>query len=152
MPTPTPTPFSSPPPARGGARAEADLRPSPPAAGEDEGTGGPRIEDLPLLDAGRVALLRADGGWPEIVQAFAEYAPDAIAEIEAALGAGTKEALYAAAHKLKGCCANLGLLRLAAHAAALEAAAERPAGRLGPRLAGDLRQVAAASVRALEAG
>jgi HPt (histidine-containing phosphotransfer) domain-containing protein len=99
-----------------------------------------------------VALLRADGGWPEIVQAFAEYAPDAIAEIEAALGAGTKEALYAAAHKLKGCCANLGLLRLAAHAAALEAAAERPAGRLGPRLAGDLRQVAAASVRALEAG
>jgi len=97
----------------------------------------------PLVDRERVEMLRAEfPGIPtQLFDVFVEHTPPVVAELRAGLDAADAERVRRAAHRLKGACQNLGAVRLAALARALE--------KEGPERGGELEAVVAATTEAL---
>lgn len=60
----------------------------------------------------------------DLIDTYLADSGSLLAAIEAAAAEGDGPALFRAAHGLKGCCANLGAVQLAAACARLQAAAE----------------------------
>ncbi len=105
------------------------------------------MTDLPIIDPKQLDMLREldPEGAPELIRElvgiFEEDAPLRVADLKAALAAGSAPDASAAAHALKGGVANLGLARLAELARQAEHAARE--GHLAP---------VAALVEPIEAG
>lgn len=97
-------------------RTPPDLCPQTPSLDPE------RIEMLHELcvDAGPEVFLEVLGSWEM-------EATKGLAAAEIALRGANAPALKAAAHALKGCCANMGVSRLAELSRALEGAAAEPA-------------------------
>lgn len=81
--------------------------------------------DLPIFDPVQLEELRAIGVmtptfFGTLSESFAQVASGSTVKIEQACEAGDHEALYRAAHALKGCAATFGAVRLAARAGELE--------------------------------
>lgn len=91
------------------------------------------IADLPIFDEAAVQHLarpRASGKPPvliELVQLYQEEAPKALAQAQAAVTACQPEALYQAAHLLKGISGNVGARRLQILCQTLEQIGKQPA-------------------------
>jgi HPt (histidine-containing phosphotransfer) domain-containing protein len=96
--------------------------------------------------AGSAAFVR------EIVALFRDQAPAMLADLVAQLGRDDAPGVAAAAHRLKGCCANIGGAALAARCLGLEL--EGRGGHLGSRgdaVARELQTLLQATIEALEA-
>jgi HPt (histidine-containing phosphotransfer) domain-containing protein len=85
------------------------------------------VEDI--LDPERLASLREfqEEGEPDIVieliEMFLDDLPESLAKLRAAVASGEAKAIERAAHSLKGSGANLGVVRIAAICAEMEAKA-----------------------------
>jgi len=66
---------------------------------------------------------------PGVVRVFLRYVPDQLASLESAFSSNDREALRAAAHKLKGSCLSVGVPRMAALCASLESEPDAPNAR-----------------------
>lgn len=106
-----------------------------------------RVSELPIIDPKQLDMLREldPEGAPELIRElvgiFEEDAPLRMADLRAAVAAGSAPDASAAAHALKGGVANLGLARLAELARQAEHAARN--GEIAP---------VAALIEPLEAG
>ena len=86
-------------------------------------SGGPTSSSLPasaVLDTDSALdpnVSRSQG----VVRVFLRHVPDQLASLASALESGDPEALRNAAHKLKGSCLSVGVPRMAALCASLEA-------------------------------
>ncbi len=91
----------------------------------------PSAADAPLVDAPRLAELRAEWGdlLDRLVDLFADTTPGSLADLRACAAAGDAAGLRRAAHRLKGSCQNVGATRLALACRVLEetAATANPA-------------------------
>ena len=85
----------------------------------------PGRSDSPL-DASDAALDPNVARSPAVVRVFLRHVPDQLAALESALTNSDVEALRAAAHKLSGSCLSVGIPRMAALCAKLEAEPEAP--------------------------
>ncbi len=91
------------------------------------------VPDLPTLDTDRLDVLRElciEAG-PEVLrEMFGSWEDDTVRHLDGirqALAAADRQALKAAAHALKGSCANLGIVRLSELGRLLELEIELPA-------------------------
>jgi HPt (histidine-containing phosphotransfer) domain-containing protein len=107
------------------AVAASDAAP-PPRDPDRSPAAPPPAPAADLVDRGRVAALRElnEPGEPdlygEVATLFLDEAPTRLAEIRAALAAGNAEALYRAAHAVKGAARNVGAARIGDAAEAVE--------------------------------
>ena len=115
------------------------------------------MNDLPIIDPRQLDMLRdldPDGAMDlirELIDIFAEDAPQRLADLRKGLAEGLAEDVSAAAHALKGGVANLGLARLAELARQAEHAARN--GELAPveALVGPIEAGIAEALAALRA-
>lgn len=82
---------------------------------------------------------------PELAEIFVEDSPPLLDKIHAALTSGDQMTLKDAAHTLKGSCASMGIVNLAAHCQLVETAAKEnnmlAASAAMPRLETEFNQV-----------